>query len=338
MVPTRTCLSPISAARGGQKLRAFRGVTIHNTGNPGAGAGADNHAAYLQGSGQHKTASWHYAVDDKAITQSIPEDEVAWHAGDGNGDGNRATVAIEICINPESDLARATDNTAELAADILRRHGMTTAAGHLFQHHDWSGKNCPAQLRAGQPYSWDAFVAKVQQHLSGATPAPAPVPQQGMLSNPTYSGSSIADALAQIGIDNSCANRARLATANGIANYTGTAAQNTRMLDLLRAGQLRPAGSVAPEPAPQPACPYAPGDYRVTASPNLRVRSGPGTNHSVKPLSALTTSARRQGGYRTGVVFTAQEIRQGETGGWWARTPSGWVCLENAGGVYACRA
>jgi N-acetylmuramoyl-L-alanine amidase len=67
-------------------------VTIHETDNWSPTAGALNHARYLQGEGQSRTVSWHYAVDDSLITCSIPEEEHAWHAGDGaTGVGNLQT-------------------------------------------------------------------------------------------------------------------------------------------------------------------------------------------------------------------------------------------------------
>lgn len=59
-----------------------------------------------------------------------------------------------------------------------------------------------------------------------------------------YSG-SIVTALNAIGVDSSYANRAKIAAANGIAGYTGTAAQNTKMLTLLKSGTLKKAGTTS---------------------------------------------------------------------------------------------
>ena len=53
-----------------------------------------------------------------------------------------------------------------------------------------------------------------------------------------YTGVSIVDGLKSIGADSSYAHREKIAVANGIKNYTGTAEQNTRMLSLLKAGKL----------------------------------------------------------------------------------------------------
>lgn len=55
-------------------------------------------------------------------------------------------------------------------------------------------------------------------------------------SSSTYTGSSIVDYLKSIGQDSSFANRKKLAAANGISNYTGTASQNTQLLNKLRGG------------------------------------------------------------------------------------------------------
>ena len=49
---------------------------------------------------------------------------------------------------------------------------------------------------------------------------------------------SLSDALRSVGADGSFAYRAQIAAANGIGDYSGTAAQNTQLLDLLKAGQL----------------------------------------------------------------------------------------------------
>ena len=50
---------------------------------------------------------------------------------------------------------------------------------------------------------------------------------------------SIVDALNSIGVDSSYSNRSKIAAANNISGYSGTPAQNTTMLNLLKAGSLR---------------------------------------------------------------------------------------------------
>ena len=154
-----------TACRSGEKRRGFRGVTIHETGNRAKGAGALAHAQYLRGGGSSRAASWHYCVDDTNITRSIPEAEAAWHSG--TRDGNFETISIEICVNADGDFRKACLKAAELAADILKRNGVpaSKARSHLFQHHDWSGKNCPETIRKGTPVSWEGFCNSVRDFM-----------------------------------------------------------------------------------------------------------------------------------------------------------------------------
>lgn len=80
------------------------------------------------------------------------------------------------------------------------------------------------------------------------TPAPAPTKSPAPVQTPTakttttstpsssYSGGSIVDYLRSVGQDSSYSSRATLAQQYGISNYTGTASQNTQLLNALRAG------------------------------------------------------------------------------------------------------
>lgn len=160
-----------SACRSGYSLTP-QYITIHNTANTNKGAGAASHGAHLRSGGAGKSVSWHYAVDDQLIVQSIPDNEVAWHAGDGgNGSGNRKSIAIEICENPESSLMAATDNAAALTAMLMKKYNIPIA--NVVQHNRWSGKDCPRRIRAGTPYDWNTFIKKVQTFLNGAGSAPS---------------------------------------------------------------------------------------------------------------------------------------------------------------------
>ena len=58
------------------------------------------------------------------------------------------------------------------------------------------------------------------------------------LSNTSYKGASIVDGLNQIKVDSSYNYRSKLAKANNISNYRGTAEQNTKLLNLLKQGKL----------------------------------------------------------------------------------------------------
>ena len=151
-------------------------ITIHNTGNPSVGAGASNHARYLQGNAAAGLpVSWHYTIDGREIFQHLPDNEDAFHAGDGGGNGNRHSIGLEIAENSDGDLRRATDNAVWLTALLCVRHNIPTA--NIRQHHDWSSRaGCPARLRQNRPYSWAQFIANVTAEIERQR-QPAPTPE-----------------------------------------------------------------------------------------------------------------------------------------------------------------
>lgn len=160
-------LAPLGyCCRSGKKRTGFRGITVHNTSNWSNGANALAHANLLRNGWKNVYTSWHYVIDKDYAVRCVPEDEVAWCAGDGNGDGNFKTINIEICDNKDGDIRKATDNAVELCANILKRYGVKNASTHLFQHNYWTGKDCPYDIRRGNPYSWIEFVNKVQAKLN----------------------------------------------------------------------------------------------------------------------------------------------------------------------------
>ena len=81
-------------------------------------------------------------------------------------------------------------------------------------------------------YNYREVQNKVNEMLGGGTK---------YLSNKSYKGVSIVDALNEIGINSSFSYRSKLASANGISNYKGTAEQNTQLLNLLKNGTLKQA-------------------------------------------------------------------------------------------------
>lgn len=156
-----------SVARSGYAM-APRYLTLHNTANTSRGANAASHATYLQNSGKNSSVSYHYVVDDKEIYQLLPDNEVAWHAGDGlYGTGNRQSLAIEICENSDGDLLKATNLAVELTAYLMKKYNIPLS--NVVQHNHWSGKNCPNRIRKGEPYDWNTFLNKVQAIYNGTS-------------------------------------------------------------------------------------------------------------------------------------------------------------------------
>lgn len=136
-----------------------RYITVHQTGNTSRGANAQAHAN-LQSNGNARNASWHYQVDDKQAIQSYPDTARCWHAGDGTGHGNQSSIAIEICVNSDGDYVKAVKNAASLVKKLQKKYNIPN--GNIVQHNHWSGKNCPAQIRAGKDrINWTQFKGLV---------------------------------------------------------------------------------------------------------------------------------------------------------------------------------
>ncbi|MBB5052788.1 N-acetylmuramoyl-L-alanine amidase CwlA [Afipia massiliensis] len=157
--------------RPGDKLTASS-ITIHNTDNGSAGANAAAHARYMKGpDAQKRQVSWHFTVDDKFVYQSLPTNEVAWHTA--TLQGNASSVGIEICMNSDLNVVACYDRAALLTAWLAYRLGIHVPSA-IFQHHDWSKKNCPRVLRATSN-GWSDFLAKVQRNFKNLKPIDAPL-------------------------------------------------------------------------------------------------------------------------------------------------------------------
>ncbi|SPP92790.1 peptidoglycan recognition protein family protein [Bradyrhizobium vignae] len=148
-------------------------ITIHNTDNSSRGANAAAHARYMKGpDAQKRQVSWHFTVDDKFVYQSIPTNEMAWHTA--TRQGNETSIGIEICMNSDmADVDACYDRAALLTAWLAYRLGMHIPS-NIYQHHDWSGKNCPRVLRA-KKNGWADFLANVQNHFKNLEPVDAPL-------------------------------------------------------------------------------------------------------------------------------------------------------------------
>ena len=140
---------------GGTNGRKF--ITIHETANERPGTDAQAHAN-LQSRNNVRNASWHWSVDDHEAIQSFRHTAQCWHAGDGLRDGNLNSIAIEICENSDGDFEQAVRNAAQLTRQIMDRERIPLS--HVRQHHHWSGKDCPNDIRRGSKagITWPEFL------------------------------------------------------------------------------------------------------------------------------------------------------------------------------------
>lgn len=209
-------------------------IVIHETANTSKGANADAHGR-LQANGNSRQASWHYTVDDKEVVQSFSDNAQCWHAGSTKY--NKESIGIEICVNSDGNFKKAVDNAIELTKQLMSKYNIS--ASNVIQHNTASGKDCPKYLRAGNKgITWSQFKAKLSDNKSSNTNA-SKSNKKPITSNKSSfkKYTSIVDYLKDNKIDSSFANRKKLATKHGIKNYTGTAAQNAKLLSILQGGK-----------------------------------------------------------------------------------------------------
>jgi len=153
------------------KMTEVIGITNHNTGNSAPTAGDELHAKWLQNveNADEQYVSVHLFVDQDSITQTVPLNEVCYHAGDGSGNGNRKTISIEICEN--ANVLKAEDNAKKLNAALL----LTYPNLKIYKHQDWSGKYCPHMI-LDRPNGWVNFVADIQSYVNSSEPAEVKTP------------------------------------------------------------------------------------------------------------------------------------------------------------------
>lgn len=144
------------------ETRKVKYIVIHETGNTGANANAKSHNEYIHSVAQEQKLSWHYTVDDHSIYHHLPDNEIGYHAGDGDGhiadSGNANGIGVELCVNPENDYEQTLANAAALTAHLMRDYNLNL--DDVKKHQDFSGKNCPENLiNSGR---WDEFLQLVQ--------------------------------------------------------------------------------------------------------------------------------------------------------------------------------
>ncbi|PRS09644.1 N-acetylmuramoyl-L-alanine amidase [Bacillus atrophaeus] len=150
-------------------------ITVHNTANTVKGANAVMHARYEKN--PTTPTSWHFTVDEKEIYQHLPLNENGWHAGDGNRNGNRKSIGIEICENSDGDFEKAVANAQWLIKKLMKEQGISLA--NVVPHKHWSGKQCPRKLLD----RWDSFKAGISGAPSNTVTSPGVKTKKSYIKN-----------------------------------------------------------------------------------------------------------------------------------------------------------
>lgn len=116
-----------------------KGITIHNTNNE-----LDANENYNLMIGSTHSYSAHFFVDSKIVIQAMPLDIQAFHTGKAYDDGNRYTIAVEICSRgSEAEFYEAIENTVQLI--ILLREKLGNLP--IYFHNDFDRlKYCPHRI------------------------------------------------------------------------------------------------------------------------------------------------------------------------------------------------
>lgn len=133
-------------------------ITIHSTANPDSTA--RNERAWLTNPNNNRTASWHIVIDENEAIEAIPLDEMAYHAGDS--EGNKTSIGIEIVES--GDRVKTLENAVKLATNMLNERNW--AIDKLLRHFDWSGKICPRILADNNWAGWNKFKNQVNKRLN----------------------------------------------------------------------------------------------------------------------------------------------------------------------------
>lgn len=228
-------------------------IVIHFTANDGDTD--ENNGKYFVNNEAY--ASAHYFVDSDSVTQSVPDDYVAYSVGGAKysncastGGGtlyekatNANTLSIELCDDVKNGTiypsAKTIENAIAFTKAKMIEYGIP--AKNVIRHFDVNGKSCPAYWcgSTAKDKKWKTeFWNKLSTTATSATTTTSAYYKK-------YTGKSgaINTVLKAVGVPEkyrgTWAKRKPVATANGIKNYTGTAAQNSKLITLAKNGKLK---------------------------------------------------------------------------------------------------
>lgn len=188
------------------------------------------HEKYWRNHHGWKRGGYHFYIDaDGKIYQNYDYETVS------NGVGGNNSYIVNICV--EANSAEDYSQAQIEARDWLTRKVMkdlNIPASRVMGHKEFPGQStaCPGYSKAQMDaFRRDLGSGELVSTKPVAKPAAKPVAK-----NPE----SIVDYLNSIKVNSSPTNRKKIAAAHGIKNYTGTAAQNTQLLESVKKNGVTP--------------------------------------------------------------------------------------------------
>ena len=152
----------IAYNRSARGANVIKYIVIHDSGNPKAGADAYAHYKYCNGG--DRGASADFFVDDHSIMCINDYTKYySWHCGDGKGKygiTNSNSIGIELCINADSNRAKAVSNMVALTTELMKE--LNIPIDRVVRHYDASRKNCPQTMASNNWREWFDFKNKLK--------------------------------------------------------------------------------------------------------------------------------------------------------------------------------
>lgn len=131
-------------------------IVIHYTGNDGDSD--ESNCKYFKNN--IIKASAHYFIDDDSVTQSVPDNYIAWSVGGNRYSNYKITggasyyglctntnsINIELCDNVKNGViypsTKTIKNAIKLTKTLMKKYNIP--ASRVIRHFDVTGKSCPA--------------------------------------------------------------------------------------------------------------------------------------------------------------------------------------------------
>jgi N-acetylmuramoyl-L-alanine amidase len=153
---------------GVRALNTIKYLVYHYTGNDGdtdEGNGKHFHNHIVK-------ASAHYFVDDDSVTQSVPDNYIAYSVG-GRCQSNHHplykvctnsnSISIEMCDCYKNGVVEITDKTLENAIELgkvlMKKYNISI--DRVIRHYDVNGKACPNCNNFLNDATWNAFKSRL---------------------------------------------------------------------------------------------------------------------------------------------------------------------------------
>lgn len=170
-----------------KRSKKLLGITIHNTDWINVNSATTPAEQYTRAciNGNLNSVRVHYYVDNTCVWWNLPDEWQGWHAADGSGNGNTATISIECIMRNSYDTEslKSMDNCARLTAYLCVKYNLTI--DDVYTHTYWlhmrdkdsvskcgdkdkicttshSYKTCPIFIIP----QWDKFLALVNKYIA----------------------------------------------------------------------------------------------------------------------------------------------------------------------------